>query len=250
MLQALRRSLGPEALPLSRTARWARRAATLLWAAALLILPLSLAVRFTAESGWWWERGFDQYDAERRTGLPRAELDRGAAALRAYFRSDEELPTITVTSAQGEMEPLFSERELLHLRDVKRLLNRTYDAGWAALGFIVAYGLATIYWRRGAARRAFGWAALQAGAAIVALIVALGVIALTGFDAAFRQFHLLFFTNDLWQLSADDRLIQMFPQDFFLETTLLIGGVVIATAVALAALGWFLLRPAGGTARA
>ena len=98
-------------------------------------------------------------------------------------------------------------------------------------------------------RRAIGWAALQAGVTIGALMVALGVIALTGFDAAFRQFHLLFFTNDLWQLSSADRLIQLFPQDFFLETTLLIGGVVIGSAVALAALGWVLLRPAGGTAR-
>lgn len=249
MLQALRRSLGAEAFALPGATRWAWRIATVVWAVAVLILPLSLAVRFTADSGWWWARGFDQYDAERRTGLPRAEVDRGAAALRAYFHSDEALATITVTNAQGEAEPLFSDRELLHLRDVKRLLNRTYDAGWAALGFIVAYGLATIYWRRGAVRRACGWAALQAGVAIGALIVALGVIALTGFDAVFRQFHLLFFTNDLWQLSADDRLIQMFPQDFFLETTLLIGGVVIGTAVALAALGWVLLRPAGETGR-
>ena len=249
MLQALRRSLGAEAFALPGTTRWAWRIATVVWVIAVLILPLSLAVRFTAESGWWWERGFDQYDAERRTGLPRAEVDRGAAALRAYFHFDEAFATITVTNAQGQAEPLFSERELFHLRDVKRLLSRTYDAGWAALGFLVAYVLATISWRRGAVRRAIGWAALQAGVTIGALMVALGVIALTGFDAAFRQFHLLFFTNDLWQLGSADRLIQLFPQDFFLETTLLIGGVVIGTAVALAALGWVLLRPAGGTAR-
>ena len=34
---------------------------------------------------------------------------------------------------------------------------------------------------------------------------------LTGFDSAFRNFHLLFFTNDLWQLSSRDGLIQLFP---------------------------------------
>ena len=70
----------------------------------------------------------------------------------------------------------------------------------------------------------------------------LGVVAVTGFDGAFRQFHLLFFTNDLWQLSSRDRLIQLFPQSFFFETTMLIGATTIAVAAAVALAGWWWRR--------
>ena len=44
------------------------------------------------------------------------------------------------------------------------------------------------------------------------------------FSWIFTQFHLLSFSNDLWILDPrKDKLIMMFPQRFFLETTLLIG---------------------------
>ena len=66
-------------------------------------------------------------------------------------------------------------------------------------------------------------------------------------DAAFRQFHLIFFTNDLWQLSNRDRLIQFFPQGFFFETTLLIGSTTIAFTLVIAGSGfWYLRRFEGG----
>ena len=226
----------------SQQQRWAWRAAVAVFALSLLILPLALAVRFTAQSGWWWERGFDLYNAEARTGLPRAELDRGAAQLRAYFRSNDAFPAITVTNTAGQAEPFFSEREVLHLRDVKRLLDRTYDAGWAALGLIVAFVVGTVAWRGRGAGRALASAGLQSGVAVTGVIIVLGVVAVSGFDGAFRQFHLLFFTNDLWQLSNRDRLIQMFPQDFFFESTLLIGAAIIGTALAAGAGGWYVQR--------
>ena len=221
---------------------WLCRGAVVLFTLSLLILPLSLAVRFTAQSGWWWARGFDQYNAEARTGLPRAELDRGAAELRAYFRSNDELVDITVTNTAGAAEPFLSEREILHLRDVKQLFDRSYDAGWGSLGAIVAIILGTVAWRGRAAGRALAAAGRLAGAAVLGVIVVLGIIAVSGFDEAFRQFHLVFFTNDLWQLSSRDRLIQMFPQDFFFESALLIGAAIVGTAVVVGLMGWSVLR--------
>ena len=222
--------------------RWLWRAGVAVFVLALLILPLSLAVRFTAQSGWWWERGFDLYNAEARTGLPRAELDRGASELRAYFRSDDDFPAITVTNVDGQPESFFSEREILHLRDVKHLFDRTYDAGWASLGFIVVFVGGAIAWRRRGAGRALAAVGVQSGVGVTSVLLVLGVVAISGFDGAFRQFHLVFFKNDFWQLSNRDRLIQMFPQDFFFESTLLIGAAIIGTAVAVGAAGWLALR--------
>ena len=217
---------------------WAWRLAALAFALALLTLPIAWSVRFTAQSAWWWERGFDRYDAESRTGLDRAEVDRAGAALRAYFLSDDERAEISITTPDGATEPLLSEREIRHMVDVKLLIVRTYDAGWASIGVIVAFLLGAWYWRRPRVGDAMAGAGLYAGAGIGLAIVVLGVVAVTGFDEAFRQFHLLFFTNDLWQLSSRDRLIQMFPQGFFFETTLLIGAATIAVAGGTALAGW------------
>ena len=236
----LRRSLGR--VPISGATPWLIRLAVIAFAVALLTLPIVWSVRFSAQTGWWWERGFTVHNAERRTGLERDELDRAGAELRAYFLSDEEFVDIRVRAPSGAVEPLFSEREVLHLVDVKRLLTRTYDASWAALGFIIVFIAAIAIRERQNAPRALARASLVSGGIAAGTIFVVGVIAVTGFDEAFRQFHLLLFTNDLWKLSSRDRLIQMFPQGFFVETAMLIGVTTIAVAGGTAAWGWWFLR--------
>ena len=54
---------------------WLWRAAVVCFAVAVLTLPIAWSVRFAAQSGWWWERGFDRFEVERRTGLERTELE-------------------------------------------------------------------------------------------------------------------------------------------------------------------------------
>ncbi len=240
LLERVQRAQAP-ALP-AVVRPWAWRAAVLLFAVAVLTLPIAWTVRFAAQSGWWWGRGFDQFNAEVRTGLPRSELDRAGAELRAYFLSAAPLADISVTNAAGQEEALFTPREVQHLVDVKRLLERTYDAGWAAIGFLIVFLAGVWYRRRGRAGALLARAGLYAGVGVTGTIVALGVVAVSGFDGAFRQFHLLFFTNDLWQLSTRDRLIQMFPQGFFFDTTMLIGGVTVVFALLIAGAGWWYLR--------
>ena len=195
-------------------------------ALALFTLPVAFTVRYATTSASWWERGFEKYDATRRTGLPQDEVLRVAQETRDYLTNDEERLSVNVDG-----EPFYSEREILHMIDVKRLMARTFDAGWAALGYIVAF-VAFVIWRhRRRAPNVLARSILSASGVVALLVVVLGVIGIAGFDAAFRQFHLIFFTNDLWQLSSSDGLIQLFPQGFFFDTTMLIGGVTLAVVV-------------------
>ena len=205
-------------------------------ALALLVLPVALAVRYAATSDGWWERGFERYDAVSRTGLTPEEVDRVAAETREYLSNDDELLTVSVDGV-----PFYSEREVLHMVDVKRLMGRVYDAGWAALGFIVAF-VVFVLWRAERAVRSLARSVLVACGIVAVAFVALAIFGLSGFDSAFRSFHLIFFTNDLWQLSSRDSLIQLFPQGFFFDTTVLIGGVVLVPLIALSGLSWWVLR--------
>jgi hypothetical protein len=53
------------------------------------------------------------------------------------------------------------------------------------------------------------------------------VVAASGFDSAWTEFHVFAFSNDLWQLDPSrDHLIQMFPEAFWFDITSLI---VVAT---------------------
>ena len=218
-----------------------RTIAAVALALSLFVLPVALSVRYTATSASWWERGFERYDATRRTGLPQDEVLRVAAETREYLANDDERLDVTVDGA-----PFYSEREILHMIDVKRLMSRVYDAGWAALGFIIAFVAAVIWRRRGQAARILAQTTLSACGIVTTLVMILGVLGLTGFDSAFRRFHLIFFTNDLWQLDSSDGLIQLFPQRFFFDTTMLIGGVTLGFIVVVGALSVMTLRRSTG----
>ena len=135
--------------------------------------------------------------------------------------------TKTGSRCQVAGASFYSEREILHMIDVKRLIGAHFDAGWAALGFIIAFVGNHSVRSGNEPLRPLARSVLTACGIVALLVVVLGVIGITGFDAAFRNFHLLFFTNDLWQLSSRDGLIQLFPQRFFFDTTLLIGGVTL-----------------------
>ncbi len=219
--------------PIARHAsrRIGRALAEVALAIALFTLPVAFTVRYATTSASWWERGFERYDATGRTGLTQDEVLRVAQETRDYLTNDDERLDVEVSGT-----PFYSEREILHMVDVKRLMARTFDAGWAALGFIIAFVALTAWRNRADAMSALARSTLSACGVVALVVVVLGIIGISGFDSAFRNFHLLFFTNDLWQLSSRDGLIQLFPQRFFFDTTLLIGGATLIFVVACGAL--------------
>ena len=163
-----------------------RRAAVWIFAAvlavAVLTLAISAAVRFAATSTWWWERGFERFDAPGRTGLAAEEVSRIGAEVRAYFRDDEERLAVRY----GGDLPFFSEREVQHMVDVKVLLARTWDAGWAAFGLLAAIAIGGaiggVAVRGRFDCRAAARAAVLGGVAAAAIIGVLAVVAVSGFE--------------------------------------------------------------------
>ena len=85
------------------------------------------------------------------------------------------------------------------------------------------------------------------GLAVLALMVALGAGTLLNFDQLFIQFHLLGFSNELWQLDpARNYLIRLFPRGFWYDVFLLCGVITAGLAVVLGGMaGGYLLRAGG-----
>lgn len=69
-----------------------------------------------------------------------------------------------------------------------------------------------------------------------------GVLALF-FERSFVLFHELFFTNDFWMLNpAVDKLVVLYPENFFLMIFAFILGLALVFAVVLLVLSWCLKR--------
>ena len=204
----------------------------LLLALSLPVMFITTNVRIAFQSQALYTYAIDAFDAPRRTGVEREELIRGTAGLIEYFGSDENLIT-TEIDVYGIREPLFTDREAIHFRDVRDLLRRVY----ALQGVLTVVALAVIIAAVAAprARGRYDLTAIilarvrQSAIGTVIALAAIGIFAaFGGFNALFLQFHLLSFSNDLWQALPTDRMILLFPEVFFLQATLLIGVATIA----------------------
>lgn len=129
--------------------------------------------------------------------------------------------------------PVLTERERSHMRDVRGVF-----AGVILLILVAAAWLA-IEARRTRAdawARAGVWRSAGRGATALAIVVVvLGAVAVIAFEAVFELFHRLFFTSGSYTFDpARDRLVQLFPQQFWSETTLLLGIVLVLLSVPFA----------------
>jgi len=202
---------------------------------AIPVLLIATNIRWLAGEEGFYRLEFSRYDAQARTGLPQGELRRVARELIDYFNSDA--PALDIQIVQGGQQvPLFNPRERAHLADVKGLLQGTFRAQEGALILVLLYPTLAFLLRRRALRPLARQALWGAGLTL-ALVLILGALALLNFDWAFLQFHFLAFANELWRLDpSTDRLIQMFPQGFFYDATLLVGLLTAVEGGGLAAI--------------
>ncbi len=197
--------------------RLARAAGSVVVAAATAVVLVALAVVPFLNPGWI---AFEQRraDAAAWTGYTPAQLRTATDAI---------LVDLVLGPAQFDVavagEPVLSARERQHLVDVRGVF-----AGLAAVAFVsvVVVLVAARAWRGGTAL----WRAVRAGAAaLVATILAVGVVGLVAFEAAFEVFHRLFFAGGTYNFDPrSERLVQLFPQQFWFETSLAVGLVILA----------------------
>ena len=200
-------------------------------------------VRLAAMQPEVYEYSFSRYEAVERTGLPRAELDRAAREIIAYFGSGH-LPYLAIeVAANGQTDLLFNQREVLHMRDVRELFRAAFMVQQLAIALVALYVVATVIRYRRAAIDRLARQAVVAGAGISIVLALTAVAMLFAFHWLFTQFHLISFSNDLWMLDPrTDRLVQMFPDGFWFDVALGVGILTIVEAILVALFGYILLR--------
>lgn len=178
----------------------------------LLLLPVFLQVEYRMP-------GFpaDEY------GFTRADRLRWAPYALAYLTNN------AGTDFLGNLQfddgtPLYNERELSHMEDVKIVTRGALNVFYGALAALALLGL---WSRRPGQWQAYRQGLKRGGWIMVGLAGAVGVIVLVGmflipdlFWAFFSGFHALFFEGDTWLFAYSDTLIRLFPMRFWQDTFL------------------------------
>jgi len=127
--------------------------------------------------------------------------------------------------------PLFIERELSHMHDVKVVTKGALRLWYVTVVSMVALGAWAWYgkwWQtyRHGLRRG-GWL-------LIVLVSAVGLFGAIAFWQLFTLFHGLFFEGDSWLFEFSDTLIRLFPVRFWQDAFLWAGVISVGGALGLA----------------
>jgi integral membrane protein (TIGR01906 family) len=152
---------------------------------------------------------------------------------RRYLISNDTLEDLQLLVFENG-DPIYIERELSHLEDVKIVLQGVLKVFYAAGAVFVLGGLIASVknWQEIYLKSIYLGGKITAG-----LVVMILFLTLISFQALFTNFHLLFFEGDSWLFFYSDSLIRLFPVQFWQDIFLVFGILTLAGGVLL---GWIL----------
>jgi len=133
-------------------------------------------------------------------------------------------------------QPIYNERELSHMSDVKGVVQKLLGLWYVDLGVLIVLG--TWAWLGGWwAEYLLGWK--RGGFLTAGLLVLMGGFASISFWQFFTWFHSLFFSGSSWIFEYSDTLIRLFPIRFWEDAVAYIGGFSVILGLILG----FALKP-------
>lgn len=146
-----------------------------------------------------------------------------------YLTNDKDISFLgDLTFEDGS--PLFKERELSHMVDVKVLIGKVLSALY---GITFLLGLLTIWAKQTNRWHGFRSVLGLGGRLTIGLLVVGGITLAINFDWLFTQFHHLFFEGDTWLFYTSDTLIRLYPMRFWQDAFIAVFGLTLIGAILL-----------------
>jgi len=120
--------------------------------------------------------------------------------------------------------PVYNERELKHMVDVKNVVNAALSVWLIALGGLL---LLTVWARNRDWGEAYRAGLRRGGWLTVILVGAIILIVLVSFGVFFVAFHNVFFEPGTWVFYYSDTLIRLFPERFWRDIFIYVGGFAV-----------------------
>ncbi len=118
----------------------------------------------------------------------------------------------------GEEVPFFNEKELSHMRDVRKLTKTFMWLGIISLGMGTAIPITLKCFKKTDALRTFSKAFLIALGVLLVVIIALGIWIAVDFDSFWTMFHVVFLDLESSTFDpAQSRMIRICPPELFAD---------------------------------
>lgn len=126
--------------------------------------------------------------------------------------------------------PLYNERELKHMLDVKIVIRWAMGIMWFGLVYLIGMG----YWAKKTDFLLEYRSSLSLGGWItVGLIVLILIYLAINFNSLFILFHRIFFEGETWLFNFSDSLIRLFPLEFWRDAFIWVGTLALLGGVGL-----------------
>ncbi|MEM7114038.1 MAG: TIGR01906 family membrane protein [Chloroflexota bacterium] len=176
------------------------------------------------------------FTPEERLDLAHATLD----YLQRREPSEEVIHLLEDLRLPNSDTPLYNEREIGHMIDVKDLTDAIRRIWWIT-AVIVIGGL--IYLLAQPALRLAGFRAIHHGGwATVIALAAIALFIVVGWSFFFVFFHELLFPPGTWTFSYSDSLIRLFPERFWFDVGVIISGGALLMGIIVTFIGRWLVR--------
>ncbi len=218
----------------------------LLWIATLLVpVALSLLAVWIVLQPWYINLEYHTPNfPEDPFGFTLQDRLLYAHIARDYLLNDKDISFLgDLRFPEGEQAPpvscqfmddctrLYNVRELEHMHDVKNVVRGALRVLVGAVALLGILGILAGWqkWGRdylGAVGRG-GWLTLPLMAVILLFVLA-------AFGVIFVFFHEIFFAEGTWTFYTSDTLIRLFPERFWRDTFLMVGGLTGVMGIAIA----------------
>jgi integral membrane protein (TIGR01906 family) len=136
-----------------------------------------------------------------------------------YLVNTEDISYLSNLSFENG-DPVFNERELSHMEDVKAVVTGMRIA--LAIGMLIILAISILAER-------FRWTPVlikafnRGGWTVLGLIAAILMFVALNFNSLFTWFHQIFFESGTWQFHPSDTLIRLFPMRFWQDAFIFVG---------------------------
>lgn len=159
-----------------------------------------------------------------------------------YLVNDQDISFLARQEVAPGM-PLYNERELSHMLDVKNVVQTFLSVWWIVLVIVIAIGF--WLWQRKQLSE-FARAISRGSWLTIFIIVSIIIYLLINFDALFENFHALFFEGDSWLFNRTDTLLRLFPLPLWQDAFIFTGAFSALMALLLGVGGWWAAKRTAG----
>ncbi len=165
----------------------------------------------------YFQKEYRKYDVIKNVNMEEKELLFVTEEMMSYLKGKRDNLNIEAV-IDGEQQEFFNEKEIAHMKDVRVLF---WGGQWLRrIGVIVC--IITVIFLLFQSKIEFLLKCLRNGliSFMVFMAILVGIIT-TNFTKYFVIFHKIFFSNNLWILNPEtDRLINIVPEPFFIDTSI------------------------------